>query len=140
MELTEHKPGNHHVVLAVTSRSIRVNQTTHTSSLILGARYLEADWPVSSLADLNASTLAALVAPKPELVIIGVGQTHQVLDLETQRFFIQHGIGIESMTLAAAARTFNVLMSENRRALAGFILEAQEPMSTTGSTTSGQNR
>ena len=122
MELTEHKPGNHHVVRAVTEGSVRVDQTTYTASLILGARYLEASWPVNSLADLNETTLAPLIAPEPELVIIGIGQTHQVLGIDIQRFFIERGIGIESMTLPAAARTFNVLMSENRRALAAFIL------------------
>lgn len=122
MDLTEHKPGNHHVVRSVTDRSVRVDQTTYDSSLILGARYLESDWPVNSLADLDEATLAPLVAPEPELVVIGVGRTHQVLGNDIQRFFIQRGVGIESMTLAAAARTFNVLMSENRRALAAFIL------------------
>ncbi len=122
MELTEHKPGNHHVVRAVTAHSVRIDQATYTASLILGARYLEPDWPVRFLSDLNETTLAPLFAPQPELVIIGAGQTHQVLGLEIQRAFIERGIGIESMTLPAAARTFNVLMSENRRALAAFIL------------------
>ena len=34
------------------------------------------------------------------------------------------GIGLEVMTNAAAARTFNVLASEGRRVVAGFILSA----------------
>ena len=122
MELTEHKPGNHHVVHAVTVRSIRIDQATYTTSLILGARFLEPSWPVRSLSDLNETTLAPVIKLDPELVVIGIGETHQVLGIDIQRFFIERGIGIESMTLPAAARTFNVLMSENRRALAAFIL------------------
>ncbi len=127
MELTEHKAGNHHVVREVSAESIRIDQTTYKRSLILGARYLETDWPVFSLADLDETTLTPLLEPKPELVVIGVGQVHQILDIEIQRTFIQHGIGIECMTVPAAARTFNILMSENRRALTAFILPKRRP-------------
>jgi uncharacterized protein len=35
---------------------------------------------------------------------------------------LQRGIGLEAMTNAAAARTFNVLASEGRRVVAGFVL------------------
>ena len=58
----------------------------------------------------------------PELVILGFGQTQHFPSIEIQREFLKNGIGLECMNLAAACRTFNVLMSENRRALAGLIL------------------
>ena len=125
MELTEHRTGNHHVVREVSAATVRIDQTTYDRSLIVGARYLETDWPVVSLADLDESTLSPLLQAKPELVVIGIGQVHQILDIEIQRTFIERGIGIECMTLPAAARTFNILMSENRRALTAFILPDQ---------------
>ena len=37
---------------------------------------------------------------------------------------LTRGVGIEVMTNAAAARTFNVLASESRRVVAGFLLDA----------------
>lgn len=125
MELTEHRGGNHHVVREVSQHAVRIDQTTYYNSLVLGARYLKADWPIGSLGELNKELLDPLLRPEPELVVIGAGQAHQILDLEIQRLFIAQGIGIECMTLAAAARTFNILMSENRRALAAFILPDQ---------------
>lgn len=122
MDLTEHKPGDYHVIREVLEDAIRIDQERYTTSLILGARYLETDWPVTRLEDLDETTLEPLVAPEPELVIIGFGTRHRVLAPETQMHFLERGIGVESMTLYAAARTFNVLMSENRRALAALIL------------------
>ena len=35
---------------------------------------------------------------------------------------LSRGIGLEAMTNAAAARTFNVLAGEGRRVVAGFVL------------------
>lgn len=121
MDLTEHKPGRHHVIREISGDGIRIDDTLHSRSLILGARYLETEWPVGSLQDLDEHTLAPLIEPQPELVIIGVGMRQQILDIESQRIFVRQGIGIECMTLPAAARTFNVLMSEDRRALAALI-------------------
>lgn len=126
MELTEHTPGNHHVIREIDARGVRIDQDIYTTSLILGARYLKTDWPVTALDELDSDTLAPLFKAGPELVIIGAGTRHQVLDLAIQREFVRAGIGIECMTLAAAARTFNVLMSENRRALAALILPPHE--------------
>ncbi len=122
MELTEHRGGNHHVVREVSGQAVRIDRTSYHNSLILGARYLETDWPVTSLSELTGKRLDPLLQADPELVIIGAGEVHQILDVEIQRVFIERGIGIECMTLPAAARTFNILMSENRRALAAFIL------------------
>ncbi len=122
MQLTEHKPGDHHVVRRVQSDSIQIDQEHYQRSLILGARLLDSDWPVQSYADLNAATIAPLIEHRPELVLLGFGERQSFPSIEIQREFLRAGIGLECMTLDAAARTFNVLMSENRRALAGFIL------------------
>ena len=43
---------------------------------------------------------------------------------------LSRGIGIEVMTNAAAARTFNVLAGEGRRVVAGFILDEADVAAT----------
>ena len=123
MLLTEHKPGNHHAIRRVDESGILVDDQLHTSSLILGARLLEPQWPVHSLDQLTAESIEPLIRLEPELVLIGIGQKQQFPPVAIQREFLQRGIGLECMTLDAACRTFNVLMSENRRALAGLIIQ-----------------
>lgn len=122
MQLTEHRPGQYHTIRRVGEHELTIDDHTHRSSLILGARLLIPDWPVGSLQDLNPDTVAPLLEHAPELVILGQGDRPAFPEPGVQRLFLERGIGLESMTLAAACRTFNILMSENRRAIAGLIL------------------
>lgn len=122
MHLTEHDTGNHHVIREFDERGIRIDNDYYQSSLVVGARFLETDWPVTALDHLTDEVLQPLLDLEPELVVIGIGERHQNLPPERQLHFIRRGIGVECMTLHAACRTFNVLMSENRRALAALIL------------------
>lgn len=126
MELTEHTTDAHHQIRGIERDRVFVTDRWYEASLVVGAHYLDPDWPVTSLGELDEDRVAGLVRLGPELVVIGVAQQQQFLPHETQRAFIRHGIGIECMTLDAAARTFNVLMSENRRALAALIIDAED--------------
>ncbi|RFF28963.1 MULTISPECIES: Mth938-like domain-containing protein [unclassified Wenzhouxiangella] len=122
MELTEHTAGNHYQIRGIEPHRVFVTDQWYSSSLVVGAHYLEPDWPVASLAELGEEHIAPLIELGPELVVFGAGQKQQFLPHAVQRTFFRRGIGVECMTLDAAARTFNVLMSEDRRALAALII------------------
>ena len=66
--------------------------------------------------------LEPLLALQPELVVLGSGATQQFPPPEVLAACLSRGIGLETMTNAAAARTFNVLASEGRRVVAGFVI------------------
>ena len=121
MELTEHRPGSHYFIRDINDQGIRIGETRHARSLLVGAHYMETDWPASSLEDLQDGLIEPIVELKPELVVVGIGRTRTQPSPHVQHLFLRHGIGAEIMTLDAACRTFNVLMSENRRALAALI-------------------
>ncbi|WP_322997341.1 Mth938-like domain-containing protein [Castellaniella sp.] len=59
-----------------------------------------------------------LPADAPEVLLIGTGTRQTFLAPEIIRPLLQLGIGVETMTTQAAARTYNILMSEERRVLA----------------------
>ncbi|TVQ33907.1 MAG: hypothetical protein EA370_11385 [Wenzhouxiangella sp.] len=122
MQLTEHRPGNHHVIRRAEPNAVWVDDQRIATSLLVGARLLQTDWPVHALGDLDDETLQPLFKLSPEVVLLGVGERQQLPDPILQRRFLEQGIGLECMTLPAACRTFNVLMSENRRAVAALIL------------------
>lgn len=121
MQLTEHKPGDHYFIRRLTSAGIQVVDTVHATSLIVGARHLDTDWPVTRLSELNRETITPIIDLKPELVILGCGDTQAFPAPEVMLEFARNGIGLEVMTLEAACRTFNVVMSEDRRAVAALI-------------------
>lgn len=122
MQLTEHTPGDHYFIRSVTPQSVQINDDIHHASVILGARLLIGDWSVRSLGDLSEQTVAPLIEHSPEVVVLGAGTQQAFPSTDILRLFLSEHIGVECMTLDAACRTFNVLMSENRRALLGLIL------------------
>ena len=54
----------------------------------------------------------------PEVVLIGTGLRQVFLAPEVIQPLLKLGIGVETMTTQAAARTYNILMSEERHVLA----------------------
>ena len=72
----------------------------------------------------SARDLQPLLELEPELILLGGGAAQAFPPPATMAACLSRGIGLETMTNAAAARTFNVLASEGRRVVAGFVLRA----------------
>lgn len=122
MDLTLHKPGDHHFIRSVGPEGVTVTDTLYTSSLVLSADELLVDWPVRSIGDLTEAHLDAILDMKPEIVILGTGRKQAFPPPKIMMKFYEQGVGFEAMTTEAACRTFNVLLSENRRAVAALIV------------------
>ena len=67
---------------------------------------------------------ADLLALEPEVVLLGTGATQVFPPAAAMAACLGRGVGLEVMNNAAAARTFNVLASEGRRVVAGFLFHA----------------
>lgn len=121
MELTLDNNRATFMITAVTDSEIKVNDEIFKASVVLSSTKIT-DWSPQSFSDLTQTDLEILAAPTPKLVIIGTGKEHALLKPELMTFFLEKNIGIECMNTAAACRTFNVLMSEGRDAVAGLII------------------
>ena len=75
-------------------------------------------WAPARPDDLEAAHFEAMLALQPELVIFGSGARLKFVSPALMRALIERRIGVETMDTAAACRTYNVLVSEHRRALA----------------------
>lgn len=60
-------------------------------------------------------------ADAPEVLLIGTGAKQHLLSAETVSELLAMGIGVESMSTQAAARTYNILMAEGRRVIAALL-------------------
>ncbi|NJR44019.1 hypothetical protein HC761_00670 [bacterium] len=58
-----------------------------------------------------------LAARAPDVVLLGTGLRLQFPRAEIRAAFLSRRIGLEVMDIAAAARTFNVLLGEQRKVL-----------------------
>ncbi len=122
MDLSLDRPEGYLFVRRVDAHTITLIDRTLTSSFLLAPDQAIEDWPVDAVANLQPGHVDALLALKPELVILGTGDRQVFPAAEFMAGFLRRNIGIEVMDNAAAARTYNLLAGEGRRAVAGFIL------------------
>lgn len=108
-------------IAAIEADHILVCQQKFSSSLIISVDSLQ-HWSASDALNLEAALLQPLLDLKPEIVVLGTGQKHVFPSHDSLRLLIDAGIGYELMTTAAACRTYNVLVAEDREVVAGLIL------------------
>ncbi len=122
MQLNHERPDYAFTLRGADGVSARVNERTLTRSFILTPNDLIEDWDTGDTSELAPGSLAPLLALDPELVLLGTGERQLFPPAATLAECLTRGIGIEVMTNASAARTFNVLAGEGRRVVAGFVL------------------
>ncbi|HET7307999.1 MAG TPA: Mth938-like domain-containing protein [Gammaproteobacteria bacterium] len=101
---------------------IVINDDEFRTSLILAPTELDADWAPQTFADLAAEHWDALLARKPDLVLLGTGKSQQFPAPEVMAPLYRAGVGVEVMKTAAACRTFNILTNEGRNVVAGLLM------------------
>ena len=102
------------------SKSININGIDYSKSLIIFNEVQNLE--INDIYELSCEHLDALLAKKPEVVLIGTGSKQVFLHPKIYSKFINQGIGVEFMTNSAACRTYNVLLSEDRKAALILIL------------------
>lgn len=122
MQLTYDRAEGYFFIRACRAEGIVViDRELRTSFVISPDRVIE-DWPVASVAGLDAAAMEAVLDLDPEVVLFGSGQRQQFPAREMLLPLLRRGIGVEVMDNAAAARTYNLLAAEGRRVAASFIL------------------
>lgn len=101
---------------------VEVNRVRHPSSVVVSADRILADWPARSLDELSAAQLAAVVALRPEIVLVGTGATLCFPEAERLAELYRAGIGVEVMDTPAACRTYNILLAEGRNVIAALVV------------------
>ena len=99
----------------------RIGNTHYTSSVLVT--------PTTTFAWNGAWTIEALAPlfdtdPGPEILLLGTGTRHTMLDAHLRQMLKTKGVGIDTMDTGAACRTFNILLGESRRVAAALILPA----------------
>ena len=103
-------------------RSFRVGGQTYQGSIIILTDHV-VPWPVTDVASLAVADLAAVTSsvPVPDILLIGCGRRAALISPSLRQALRQAGVVIDAMDTGAACRTYNVLVSEARRAAAALI-------------------
>ena len=100
---------------------VAVNGVRHERSLIvLPDRIL--DWAAVGFDDLTESTLSQLAGLSLEILILGTGAQLRFPHPSATRPLRDAGTALEVMDTHAACRTYNILLSEDRRVGAALLV------------------
>ena len=122
MKFTQHTPGGLNLIRRYGADFIAVGEEEIRSSCIVGASTLIRDWAPHDVPSLQLAHLAPLFEFQPEVVVLSTGARQQFPSAALRAEFATRRIGMEVMEVGAACRTYNVLVSEERRVLAAILL------------------
>jgi uncharacterized protein len=121
MQIQREAPENHSI-RSYANKQITVGTTPYDTSVIVSKEKVIHPWNIHSIKDLSELLLEPILELKPDILIVG----HEALGTQPPPVIIQylskHRIGFECMSIGAASRTFNVLLSEDRLVVVGFII------------------
>jgi len=122
MQLTQQRAEGRYEIRAVQPGRIRVADSELTASFLISPDRLVPEWPPRALEELRDEHLEQVLELEPEVVLLGTGDRIVFPEARIFAMFQSRGIGFEVMDTAAACRTYNVLVSEERRAVAALML------------------
>jgi uncharacterized protein len=122
MQLTQEPAEGYFFVRACSPHAITIVDRPLTHSFVLAPDQVIENWPVTNAAEFDEAAADTIAALKPEVVLLGTGEKQVFPPREALVSLLRRRIGVEVMDNAAASRTYNLLASEGRRAVAAFML------------------
>jgi uncharacterized protein len=108
-------------ITQVQQNCVHIGESVLRQSFLLDAQGVE-NIDLADVAALSPAHLESIAQRAPEVVLLATGARIQFPSAKTRAAFLSRGIGLEVMDLHAAARTYNVLLAEQRRVLLLAIL------------------
>ncbi len=131
MQFTQQRQDSGNLIRRYGADFIMVGEREVRASCIVGPAVL-APWAPHSVAELAPPHLATLFELLPEIVVLATGMTQQFPRASLRAEFATRRIGLEVMGIGAASRTYNVLVSEERKVLAAILLPGGMPSKQSG--------
>jgi uncharacterized protein len=122
MKFTLEASSQVNLIRGYSAQEIRIGEHRLHASCIVTGDTLIPEWEPASFAELAPGHLEAVLALKPELVLLGTGPTQRFPPAAIRSALSARGVGLEVMDLGAACRTFNILVQEERKVAAALFL------------------
>ena len=122
MDLTETRTAHPNLIVAADAGSCTIRSTVYQQSLIIPSHNPVTTIALNQVSDLSRDLLEDLCDHEPELVILATGDHILFPEPDVLEPLVNNHIGLEVLSNQAAARTFNVLLAESRRAVCLMLL------------------
>jgi uncharacterized protein len=103
---------------------VEVNEVRYGHSILVAPEGPIVPWDVIRFEDLASEHFSALLEWKPEVVLFGSGARLRFAAPRLTAALHAQRVGLETMDLYAACRTYNILMSEGRKVVAALLIES----------------
>ena len=120
MELTLQKGLSKLYVKSFTGVSFIIAEDEYDTNIIIDNKVKQ--WNIDKSQLFNLKYYDEIILSKPDIIIVGCGDEQILPTPDFINYFTSQEIGIEIMTTESACKTFNVLISEHRKVVAGLIL------------------
>lgn len=109
-------------IRSVSDQEIRIGELSFYGSISISAAGVIDEWAGNSIESLSEDDFAGLFDGNPEIIVLGTGAKQLLPHRDLVFAMARRGVGFEVMDTRAAARTFNVLVAENRQIAAVLYL------------------
>lgn len=99
---------------------VEVRGVRYSESLVMGPDFGPLPW-APRFEGLTAADFEALLEWRPALLVFGSGSRFRLPHPRLSAGLLTAGVGLEAMDTRAACRTYNVLVSEGRRAVIALL-------------------
>ncbi|MEO1017476.1 MAG: Mth938-like domain-containing protein [Pseudomonadota bacterium] len=121
MEVTPVVPTGRQIIQSYGQGGFKITDQRYAGAVLVSAEQT-LHWPIDSFDALTVDSVAPILeAAEVEILLIGTGPKHKMLPPPIRAAFSERGVVAETMVTAAACRTYNVLMAEERRVAAALI-------------------
>ena len=93
-----------------------------TGSIVVMANEVRSDWTATLFEDLSEVHFNYFLALQPEILLLGTGARQRFPHPRLYRMLTDAHIGLECMDTPAACRTYNILVAEDRKVVAGILI------------------
>ena len=97
------------------------------TSVVIGSRGQRVEWGCHVFDDLSTDHFDMLAALAPEIVIFGSGSRIRFPKPQWLAPLYAKRIGVETMDMQAACRTYNILAGEGRNVVLALLIERLPP-------------
>ncbi len=111
-----------HAIQAYSDAKIQINSILYEQSLIVSREEIIPNTQINHIEQMDTAYFELLIKHQPEIIIIGHSNPGRFPPIQIISELSKKRIGIECMDIGAACRTYNVLLSEHRKVVVGFII------------------
>jgi uncharacterized protein len=122
MKLQLTRPEGRNLVTGYGDGYVSINHERHERSIVVSPDTPVQDWAPEDFEALSATHFAPVLELRPEILILGTGDTLRFPPPAVTRVLVDARIGYEIMDTRAACRTYNILMAEGRLVVAAILI------------------